>query len=154
MRKRKTCWYLLFGLYCAAMLYLLFARTEASGDLSHWEQMCLRINLVPFRTIRRQFLRLFDLDKAWQVHHSVINLAGNVVLFAPMGIFLPKLFPALNRLWKVLAVTALTITAVELTQVLTLLGRCDIDDLILNTLGAALGYGLYKWMQKDSSRKS
>ena len=144
MRDPQKRWALLFGLYCALMLYLLFARAEASGDLSHWEQMRLRINPVPFRTIRRQFLRLFRLDQPWLVRHSAVNLAGNLVLFLPLGIFLPKLFPALDRLWKVLCVTALVITAVELTQVLTLLGRCDIDDVILNTLGAAAGYGLYK----------
>ncbi len=150
MSKGKKQWYLLFSLYCAVMLYLLFAREEASGDLSYWEQMRLRINLIPFRTIRRQFFRLFQLDKLWRVRHSAINLAGNVVLFVPLGIFLPKLFPALDQLWKVLAVTALIITTVELAQMLTLLGRCDIDDLILNTLGAAMGYGICKQTQRNS----
>ena len=34
-------------------------------------------------------------------------------------------------------------TVVELLQMLLLLGTCDIDDLILNVLGACLGYLLF-----------
>lgn len=40
------------------------------------------------------------------------------------------------------------IVAVELLQLFTLLGSCDIDDLILNMIGAFLGYGLFRMVQK------
>ena len=48
------------------------------------------------------------------------------------------------RLTERLILGPLVITAVELAQLFTLLGSCDIDDLILNVLGAALGYGIHK----------
>ena len=44
------------------------------------------------------------------------------------------------------------ITAVELTQLFTLLGSCDIDDLILNVVGAAVGYGLFKCLTKKPAQ--
>jgi len=31
-------------------------------------------------------------------------------------------------------------------QLLTLLGSCDIDDLLLNLMGTALGYGVFRLM--------
>ena len=42
----------------------------------------------------------------------------------------------------------LLILAVEILQLVTLLGSCDIDDLLLNILGAAMGYVLWKLRNK------
>lgn len=148
--KKKRMLWALFCLYCSVMLWLLFGREEATGDLSHWEQMQLRINLTPFHTIFKQLRRLVRFHEPWAVRHSVINLGGNVILFVPMGIFLPLLCKPMRRLWRVLLVTAGIIILVELGQVLTLLGRCDVDDVILNVLGAAIGYGIYKLLEKKT----
>lgn len=139
----------LFAVYCTAMLFLLFGRKEAAEGLPYPEQLMMRINLTPFHTLRRQLRLLFDVDRPWLMRHALVNLSGNVVLFIPLGIFLPMLWERLRTLWKVLLSAALIITAVEAVQVLTLLGRCDIDDLILNILGTAIGYGLYKWIFKE-----
>ena len=54
----------------------------------------------------------------------------------------------LDGFWRVVPVTALVMTLVEIAQVLTLLGRGDVDDVILNVAGAALGYGFYKLLGK------
>ena len=148
-KKRRMLW-ALFCLYCAVMLWLLFAREEATGDLSYWEQMRLRINLTPFHTIFKQLRRLVRFHEPWGVRHSFVNLGGNVLLFVPLGMFLPLLWKRLRKLWRVLLATAMIIALVEAMQVLTLLGRCDVDDVILNVLGAAMGYGVYKLMEKKT----
>jgi glycopeptide antibiotics resistance protein len=57
---------------------------------------------------------------------------------------LPKVFPKLDRLGKVLLATFFIMLTVELAQLFTLLGSCDTDDLILNVLGSAMGYGIQK----------
>jgi len=149
MANRKRIWYVLFAIYCIAMAYLLFGREEAAAGIPYANQLRLRMNLIPFRTLRHQWKLLFMADRPWLIRHSLINLWGNILLFLPLGIFLPKLWTQLNNFRKLLLTTAGIIVAVELTQVLTLLGRCDIDDLILNLIGAAMGYGIYKWTQKD-----
>jgi len=74
---------------------------------------------------------------------SLANLLGNVLLFIPLG-----LFPALLRKkaagkWHTLTLCAGAIIAVELAQYATGLGSADIDDFILNMLGAAMGWGIY-----------
>ena len=60
-------------------------------------------------------------------------------------------FPRLKGLWRVLGASAAAVICVEICQMLTLLGRCDIDDLILNLLGTALGYGTYRLLNHKKS---
>lgn len=74
-------------------------------------------------------------------------------MFIPLGFFLPKLWQKQRKLWRTLLTTALIILLVELTQMFTLVGTCDTDDLILNTLGAAIGYGGYKILIKTGLSK-
>lgn len=148
MARTKRIWYILLAVYAVAMGYLLFGRTEAPAGIPYADQLIMRLNLVPFRTLAHQLHLLTEFDRPWLIHHSVVNLLGNVVLFIPLGIFLPKVWERLYGLWSVLLTTAGIIITVEAIQVLTLLGRCDIDDLILNLAGAAIGYGVYKWIWK------
>lgn len=134
----------LFVLYCALMLWLLFDRNRYLEGVPYWEQVGQNISLVPFHTIRLYARLLSGSARPHLMRLAVVNLFGNVLMFLPLGFFLPAIWQRLRRLWKVLLLTAAIVTAVELTQMLTLVGSCDIDDLILNLLGAALGYGLYR----------
>lgn len=130
--KRKWIW-LLFGLYSLLMLWLLFGqRLGTAGDRS--------LNLQPFETIRRFLWVLEHSNSPGIIHHAVVNLAGNVVMFIPLGILLPMLWRSMGRVWAFLPVAVGVILAVEGMQLLTRLGSCDVDDLILNTVGAAIGY--------------
>ena len=137
-RKRNI---LLFSLYCAVMLWLLFDRVGGIEGVAYWDQIRANLNLRPFRTIR---LFLSVLTRPAYGTAAFTNLGGNVILFIPLGFFLPRIFPRLQRLWRTGLATALIITAVELGQLFTLLGSCDIDDLILNVTGATMGYGFHK----------
>ena len=67
-----------------------------------------------------------------------------MLLFIPLGLFPPLLHEKMGRFWKTILLAAGIVTMVELLQMLLLVGTCDIDDLLLNVLGAALGYGLYR----------
>lgn len=140
--KRNRILATLFVIYCALMLWLLFARPGYTEGIPYGQQ--LKMNLLPFETILR-FLRLLQNDSPELVRHAVINLFGNIIMFIPLGFCLSAIWSRLRRLWKVLLVTALIIALVELTQLFTLVGSCDVDDLILNVLGAAIGYGAYRF---------
>ena len=65
-------------------------------------------------------------------------------MFIPLGTFLPALWPKLQKAWKTLLAALLSILAVEIIQLFSLLGRCDIDDLLLNMAGIAVGYALWR----------
>jgi len=101
------------------------------------------VNIVPFETITVA-LR-YGLD--WQPGRVLV---GNVLAFAPFGVFLPILWPGRRSLISVVGAglaISLALEAVQLGLSL-LIGApyrvADVDDVIINVLGVALGYGLYR----------
>ncbi|MFF9007095.1 VanZ family protein [Streptomyces goshikiensis] len=72
---------------------------------------------------------------------AVRQLGGNLLLGLPFGVLLPVLLPPARGLVRVAVVTLCLMTLVELIQGALVTGRVfDIDDVILNTTGALLGY--------------
>ena len=96
--------------------------------------------LYMFLVCRREYDSLF--------FHCAINLAGNVVLFIPIGYFLPRLWGKMRNFLRFSFTCVLSICLVELLQLLTLLGSLDIDDLILNLCGMILGYLIFMICKK------
>ena len=139
----------LFLAYCALMLWLLFDRPGYVPGIPYWQQAAGHLNLIPFRTLRL-FAGLLDSAQPEYVRAAVINLGGNIIMFIPLGFLLPRVFSRLASLPRVLTATAAVITAVEILQLFTLVGSCDIDDLILNVLGSAIGYGLHSVTKKPA----
>jgi len=69
------------------------------------------------------------------------QIGGNLVMGAPFGLILPVLLPRRLRLIRVVVLTALVMVLVELAQGSLVEGRAfDVDDVILNTSGALIGY--------------
>ena len=82
----------------------------------------------------------FDYDN---VRDIVWNVIGNVAMFIPTGIVLPIVYRRLNSLWKVAAVGAFISLCTEILQLPFPSRASDVDDLILNTLGVVVGYGIF-----------
>lgn len=104
------------------------------------------VYLVPFSTISSYFCHA--IDGTLPLRTVLYNVVGNVLLLLPTGLLLPIIWPAFRKFWKCLLVCALCSVGIEALQfVLTVTGlisrTTDIDDLILNTLGAASGYGIF-----------
>ena len=70
------------------------------------------------------------------------NVAGNAAMFIPGGIVLPIVYRQLNGFGKTVAAGALISLCIEILQLPFPSRASDIDDLILNTLGTAVGYGI------------
>lgn len=76
----------------------------------------------------------------------LINILGNILMFTPFG-FLGIVFPKLSD-FKTLIINFLSvIILIESLQYFTRLGVFDIDDIILNTVGVAIGFWLYKFFK-------
>jgi VanZ family protein len=76
-----------------------------------------------------------------ETRDTVKQIGGNVLLGLPFGILLPTLFPSFRGLVRVALLTALVMVIVEAAQGTIVEGRAfDIDDVILNTAGALIGY--------------
>lgn len=133
----------IFAAYCVLMLLLLFGRTPMSRE-DTWGYL----NLVPFRTVGNYLYALIHMTRVDLLPHIIINLAGNVVMFVPLGFCQPWIWERMRSFPVCMALTALEIILVETLQLATCLGCCDVDDLILNVAGAAVGYALYKGFYK------
>ena len=142
MDKRRTIEKGLLIVYALGLLVLLFHRAPAHSGGPYVQELLRHVNLMPLKTIRL-YWGLLRHPRPPLVRLAVINLAGNVVMFIPLGYLLPSAFPRLQKVWRTMLACTGIICLVELCQMVTLLGTCDIDDLILNLLGCAIGYGLH-----------
>ena len=93
----------------------------------------------------RPFIYLFDYPT---MREALLNLIGNTAMFLPLGIVWPAVFKKLNTHGKVIFAGFGVSLTIEVLQ-LPFFGRStDIDDLILNTLGFLIGYGIYLLVRK------
>ncbi|QDQ08449.1 VanZ family protein [Bacillus sp. BD59S] len=100
------------------------------------------INLVPFKSTIR-YLTEFD---SYNLDIVLMNTLGNVIIFIPFGFLLPLLFKQINNVKIASKIFIKFILLIESLQLLTFTGVFDIDDIILNVLGALIGYGSFVGM--------
>ncbi|MFF1835530.1 VanZ family protein [Streptomyces sp. NPDC058231] len=94
----------------------------------------VRANLRPGRSLR-QYAEDYTFLAACK------QAGGNLLLGVPFGILLPILVPRRLRMLRMVVLTALVMSVIELVQGALVAGRAfDVDDVILNTSGALLGY--------------
>jgi glycopeptide antibiotics resistance protein len=94
-------------------------------------------NLVPFRTLAIYMANV----GSW---FWIRNLLGNLALLLPLGLLGPIALPALDRWWRIALVALVYSTAIELIQLAVPDRSADIDDVIVNVTGAALGWMIYR----------
>ena len=119
------------------------------------------INIVPFANT---YKGLVELEHApWlSIDSNFQNIIGNIILFLPLGMFLPWLSNKYRSIRKVVIFSCFCSMSIELTQLISrhfeIYRTVDIDDVILNTSGAMVGYLLFalinKWhFHKDTGIK-
>lgn len=118
----KEFYNLLFIVYVLLLYYLLLSTENASSGM----------NFIPFREMTRYSIG----SKAFYY-----NVIGNIVLFMPFGYFVSD-YLKVKKVHQIIIVSLLISLTAELIQFK--IGRAfDVDDLILNTLGAILGFMCY-----------
>ncbi|MCM1053395.1 MAG: VanZ family protein [Ruminococcus sp.] len=114
---------LLFIIY-VLLLYELLTRTELNSMAGY--------NLVPFKEMLR-----YPIGS----NSFYINVIGNIVLFVPFGYFISTYIKP-KRILPILIVSVISSSTVEFVQLC--IGRSfDVDDIILNALGAIIGFLIY-----------
>ncbi len=135
-KKRGFLKWVCFLAYLLFLSYLLFY----SAGFDRVEHEHYRYNLTMFQEIMRYY-NLGMRTGSWSLF--VLNVVGNIVVFMPIGMFLPSLF---SRCRNIIFTTILTLEislCVEVIQLLTKVGSFDVDDLLLNTIGGICGYVVY-----------
>ncbi|GGX74737.1 VanZ family protein [Streptomyces anandii] len=135
--RRPAPWPLrLLAMLCAFVFMVAFAVVLARLTLepSPASAAIAHTNLHPGRSLRLYLSEPGLRDAARQI-------GGNLLLGVPFGVLVPVLAPRARGLWKVLLLTAVVMLLVEFAQGALITGRAfDIDDVILNTVGALVGY--------------
>ena len=101
----------------------------------------------------------YSYKEAWN-HFSARewrNIILNIMMFVPFGFLLPLVSKKFQVFWETYLAGFLLTFLIEMTQLLFNLGICELDDLMNNTVGAMIGYGLYrlfalavkKWIKQE-----
>ena len=99
------------------------------------------VNLHPFKMIS-DFIKAY-LNGNLSLKYLLTNIIGNLVMFIPFAFFLPRLFKKQKKFWIFFISVSLIIISIELLQLITFSGTCDIDDYILNIVGASIGFIIF-----------
>jgi glycopeptide antibiotics resistance protein len=114
--------------------YFILFREVSMHDW--WHKMVLRVARKD-----RVNLELFKVFKIYRITNR--QVLGNLVMLFPLGIYLPLLYNKMSGFFKVTCICMLFSVAIELLQLVTSFRSTDIDDVFLNTTGAAFGYITY-----------
>ncbi|MEV8127600.1 VanZ family protein [Streptomyces sp. NPDC085944] len=121
---------------CAFVFMVAFAVVLARLTLhpSPASEALIHTNLHPGRSLRAY------LDQP-ALRDAVKQIGGNILLGVPFGVLVPVVAPRTRGVLRVLLLTAVVMLLVEFAQGALVTGRAfDVDDVILNTGGALIGY--------------
>ncbi len=143
--KREALLLLMFVNLAVIIRFVFFPRALVEGHIqplvfdpeTAWP---FRINMVPF-------VHLFQYGNTRDI---IWNVVGNTAMFIPSGIVLPVVYKKLDNFGKVVAAGAFISLCIEILQLPFASRATDIDDLIMNTLGVVIGYGIYSAARKVS----
>ena len=121
---------LMFGIYILCLFQVVTFQDDVTWSTN---------NFIPFKEILRYNItsRLF-----------IKNVLGNLIMFLPFGLFTSYYLKA-ERITIPLLLTLIASFSIEVVQLA--IGRVfDVDDIILNLLGGAIGYFIYSILRNIS----
>lgn len=125
----------LFALYIMAVYHVTGAGTIYDAMRKNPDHLMRNVNLIPFSQ-----------------SISPLGYGLNVVMFVPFGFLVPLIWRKREKFWQVFAAGLGFSLLIELSQLLCYRGT-DVDDLIMNTLGAIVGFLLFKAWDKLTKSK-
>ena len=143
--KRQKLGWVLFILYLCLLAYFMFfsesfGRTDTDREYAY--------NLVPLKEIIRYFRYYRTLGMAL----FLINIVGNIAAFMPFGFFLPIISRRSRKWYNTVSFGLVFSLTLETLQLVLRVGSFDVDDMLHNTIGAALGFWVYKLVQRTRVR--
>lgn len=123
---KQTLLYMIFGFYLVAVLFLVGFPSLA------FIRIDFTMNVIPFVGMAADFK----------------NACLNVLLFVPLGIFLPVIWDKYRNIKSTMLVAFCMTVGIEFSQFFSFRAT-DINDIITNTAGALLGYLLIKGITKN-----
>ncbi len=140
-RNQKLGW-LLFVVYLVMLIYLMFFSEMEQRGLGAKSEYTY--NLKPFVEIKRYIFNAQQIG----FRGVFLNIYGNIIGFMPFGFILGVISSRCRNHWyNAVICTYLLSYGIEMVQLIFRAGSCDVDDIILNTLGGTLGYIIFHYVQ-------
>lgn len=147
MQKRR-----IYGGILLAALLGIIGWVKLSGYVYHphsmvlyWDYIQRNVQWIPFRTISELAGLCFDAEADATVRlFAELTLGANLLMWFPGGVLLPMTFPTLKNPRRFAGCVLACIVLLELLQVLLLRGTFDIDDILLNAVGALAGFWVFR----------
>jgi glycopeptide antibiotics resistance protein len=112
------------------------------------------INFKPVVNTMAEFSENAAKGRSFMRSHTFQNLFGNILLFVPLGILLPLISSRLNSFVKVFSVALFFSASIEVLQFFSremrIYRSVDIDDVILNVIGAVGGFLIVRLLYKNN----
>ena len=144
---------LIFLAYLAALVKITLVKgttiPRLSQDLLAGQAPLRAVNLIPFQT----FSDYLGYRENMPLLRWFSNIFGNMLVFVPMGLYLPMVLPKMRRYLKTLPAVVLVSACLEGLQYLLGTGSTDIDDLWLNAVGGSLGYLLFSLVSRFTAAR-
>jgi glycopeptide antibiotics resistance protein len=138
----RPLFYVTFGIYCIVLLSLLLLNRSSlyTKDFTEYARNC--VNLIPFQTL----FELFRRNAEQSINTDIVfdNAVGNFLLFLPMGFCLPCMSQNAKKLPRLLLSIFLLVLLIETLQLVFRVGSFDVDDILLNVAGSAVGYSIWR----------
>lgn len=125
-----------FIVYLYLLFIVLFDRPSGTEKLPIMVYLSYSVNLIPFKTIIEYTLALFD--GSMGLGTAIDNLSANLLVFMPMGVYLPYYLKNKLSFKNCLLILIGMAFSVEILQLILRKGQFDIDDIILNVLGGVI----------------
>ena len=125
-------WILGFGFYISLLIQMgIISRPFGSTRIVNW---------IPFQVPGGDYL-------------IMLYSLANAVIFIPFGILVPKVFRSINTIWKMFLVTLITSVCIEIIQYILACGYAEVEDVIMNVIGGAIGYLIIKAIGKKNDKR-
>ena len=103
---------------------------------------------------RVNFIPIIYLTDYPTYREVLLNFIGNVAMFIPIGIVWPAVFRKLDSHSKVIAAGVGFSLCIEMLQLPFFDRVSDVDDLLLNSAGFLMGYGVYLLFKRMKKAKA
>ena len=155
-KNRKKIWKFIFIVYILILIKLIVFKypwERLVSIMNHWEKGVIleglsTANFTLGKSIR-MYIKYFNKFPFW---NGFANLVGNVLVFIPYGFLLPKAYPSCGKWWRTFYCAVGFVMCIELFQLFSAFGAFDVDDIILNVLGALIGYSVFAVLRKIRTR--
>jgi glycopeptide antibiotics resistance protein len=136
---KKRIFSILFFMYMAFLILFVVLKFDGSFEalislrcsiMENEQNGIINVNLIPFRSIS-PYLRNITEPFAFR------NIAGNIVLFLPLGFFFCNIFS--KKILKSIILCIAVILVIECIQFVFKIGFFDVDDVLLNFVGCLFG---------------